>query len=89
MVFPKWRTAIFVHGCFWHHHGDCKKATTPKSRTDFWQKKFERNQARDADNLAALRTAGWRAEVIWECETKSPRVLQNRLDDIFGEDALK
>lgn len=85
LVFPKWRTAIFVHGCFWHRHSNCKKATTPKSRVDFWKNKFERNLARDQANLAALRAAGWRAEVVWECETKSPDALNARLDDLFGE----
>jgi DNA mismatch endonuclease (patch repair protein) len=85
LVFPKWRTAIFVHGCFWHRHSNCKKATTPKTRVDFWQEKFDRNLARDQANLAALCAAGWRAELVWECQTKSPEVLKARLDDIFGK----
>jgi len=84
LVFPRWRTTIFVHGCFWHRHVGCKKATTPKSRIGFWQEKFDRNQARDRTNLAALRADGWRAEVIWECETKAPEVLEDRLDAIFA-----
>ncbi|MEN5084018.1 very short patch repair endonuclease [Bosea sp. TWI1241] len=83
IVFPKWRTAIFVHGCFWHRHLGCKKATTPKSNQAFWQDKFERNVARDSANLAALRSNGWHAEIIWECETKSPLALAARLDQIF------
>jgi DNA mismatch endonuclease, patch repair protein len=84
LVFPKWRTAIFVHGCFWHRHANCRKATTSKTRVDFWQEKFDRNVARDLANLVALRAAGWRAEIVWECETKSPDALDRRLDDIFG-----
>jgi DNA mismatch endonuclease, patch repair protein len=88
LVFTRWRTAIFVHGCFWHRHGNCRKATTPKTRVDFWKAKFDRNSTRDQANLAALRGAGWRAEVIWECETKSPGALNERLDHIFGK-ALK
>lgn len=84
LVFSKWGIAIFVHGCFWHRHGDCKKATTPKTRVDFWRVKFDRNLARDQANLVALRAAGWRTEIIWECETKSPSTLNGRLDDIFG-----
>ncbi len=85
LVFPRWRTAIFVHGCFWHRHGGCKKATTPKTRVDFWQEKFDRNLARDEANLSALHAVGWRAEIIWECETKSPEALHERLGHIFGK----
>jgi DNA mismatch endonuclease (patch repair protein) len=57
----------------------------PKTRLAFWQEKFDRNSVRDEANLVALRAAGWRAEVIWECETKRPDALAARLDDIFGE----
>jgi DNA mismatch endonuclease (patch repair protein) len=85
LVFPKWHTAIFVHGCFWHRHFGCPKATMPKSRAEFWRSKFERNVARDGVNLNQLGADGWRAEIIWECETKSPAVLAQRLDQIFGQ----
>lgn len=84
LVFPRWRTVVFVHGCFWHRHPGCRKATTPKTRTGFWEAKFHRNSERDLANLAALRASGWRAEVIWECETRSLDSLNERLDDIFG-----
>lgn len=84
LVFPRWRTAIFVHGCFWHRHCGCRKATTPKTRIEFWQEKFGRNLARDEANVADLQARGWRTEVIWECETKSPEALSERLDSIFG-----
>lgn len=84
MVFPKWRTVIFVHGCFWHRHPGCQKATSPKSNPGFWLEKFARNVVRDEANVAALRSKGWRAAVIWECETKSLKALSDRLDHIFG-----
>ncbi|MCX7283835.1 MAG: DNA mismatch endonuclease Vsr [Novosphingobium sp.] len=84
LVFPKRRIVIFVHGCFWHRHPGCRKANTPKSRTDFWTGKFDRNVERDRENFVALAELGWHVEVIWECETKVPHLLQNRLDDIFG-----
>jgi DNA mismatch endonuclease (patch repair protein) len=84
LVFPKWRIAIFVHGCFWHRHPGCKKAGTPKSRVDFWTGKFDRNVERDRENFRVLADRGWRVEVIWECETKVPHLLSQRLDEIFG-----
>ena len=84
LVFPSRRLAIFVHGCFWHRHSGCKKASSPKSRVDFWQSKFDRNVQRDAENANALTALGWRTAVIWECETKSPHLLSARLADIIG-----
>lgn len=84
LVFPRWRIAIFVHGCFWHRHPGCKKASTPKTREDFWRSKFERNVQRDRQNEEALQVEGWRTEIVWECETKSPQALSARLDRIFG-----
>ena len=67
IVLPKYRTAIFVHGCFWHRHR-CGNATVPATRTAFWQEKFKGNVLRDACNQAALRSAGWKVQVVWECE---------------------
>ena len=67
LLFPRFRAAVFVHGCFWHRHRGCAKATTPATRTDYWAPKFARNVARDARNLADLRARGWRAAVAWEC----------------------
>ncbi len=68
LVLPKYRTAIFVHGCFWHRHPGCAMATMPKTRTAFWQNKFSRNTERDQDNQKRLKNAGWQVLVIWECE---------------------
>lgn len=79
IVLPKFRTVIFVHGCFWHRHPDCRYATTPKSRQDYWLPKFEANIERDARKEAQLRELGWRVLVIWECETKSLEALEPRL----------
>ena len=62
------RFAIFVNGCFWHAHTGCRRATTPKNNRDFWVAKFAANRARDARAIRALRTAGFRVMVIWECE---------------------
>ncbi|WP_092472977.1 very short patch repair endonuclease [Pseudomonas sp. NFACC24-1] len=70
IVMPKLRTCIFVHGCFWHRHPNCTFATTPKTRTEFWQQKFAKNVERDLKNLCQLRSQGWSVLVIWECDLK-------------------
>lgn len=71
IVLPKYKAAIFVHGCFWHRHRGCKNATNPSTRRDFWQEKFSQNVKRDARNRAELRKAGWRVFVIWECKLQA------------------
>ena len=73
IVLPKYRAAVFVHGCFWHRHGGCKVASTPKSNTGFWTDKFERNVARDTRVAGELGVLGWRVFVVWECELGSKR----------------
>lgn len=67
IVFPKWKTALFVHGCYWHRHPGCRKATTPSSNVEFWEEKFRQNVKRDARNIHDLQEAGWRVGVVWEC----------------------
>ncbi|AHC38090.1 MULTISPECIES: very short patch repair endonuclease [unclassified Pseudomonas] len=79
IVLPKFRTVVFVHGCFWHRHPDCRYATTPKSRQEYWLPKFEANVERDARKEAQLRELGWRVLVMWECETKRLKALEARL----------
>lgn len=66
LVFPKYRTAVFIHGCFWHAHG-CSLSKLPATRQDFWQAKLGANAARDRKAVDALRAGGWRVLVIWEC----------------------
>jgi len=73
IVLPKWKVAIFVHGCFWHRHAGCQYATTPTSNSERWQAKFSGNVARDRRNIADLVTAGWRVLVLWECGMKADR----------------
>lgn len=83
LVFPKHRIALFVHGCFWHRHPGCTKATLPKSNVAFWTEKFRRNVARDDENLRELTRQGWQVVVVWQCEAKtlknSLEVLESRL----------
>lgn len=77
------RWAIFVHGCFWHHHAGCRRASIPKHNRGFWVSKFLVNQQRDERVVAELRARGYRALVIWECETKDPACLEARLGSFF------
>lgn len=83
LVFPKYHLALFVHGCFWHRHRGCPKASMPKTDVDMWQAKFKRNVERDASNIVDLSNLGWRTAVVWECETKSLEALKKRLRSIF------
>lgn len=69
-VFPSRKVAVFVHGCFWHRHQGCPKATTPKSNREFWVDKFEANVARDNRNTHDLERLGWTPLTVWECEIK-------------------
>ncbi|MCF7222212.1 very short patch repair endonuclease [Marilutibacter chinensis] len=79
LVFPRRRLCIFVHGCFWHRHPGCRLASIPGSNVEFWHDKFTRNVERDARKENELRAEGWRVEIIWECETRDPRSLEERL----------
>ena len=85
IVLRRFRTVIFVHGCFWHRHPGCRYAYFPKSRTDFWEEKFARNVVRDHDAQAALAIGGWRVATVWECETRDLLVLAERLKELLGE----
>ncbi len=87
IVLPKYRTAVFVHGCFWHRHQDCPYATIPKTRPDFWAEKFEATVVRDAAKSEELEASGWHVHTVWECELKedAERVvtrLQNHLREV-------
>lgn len=86
IVFPKLRTCLFIHGCFWHRHVGCRYATTPKTRVDFWGEKFRKNVVRDLANIQALEAASWEVLIIWECQLKTdenalPKLLE-RLEEI-------
>lgn len=73
IVFPRYKSVVFVHGCFWHRHANCSIATTPKSNTAFWVEKFEKNVARDIRVTSDLEASGWKVFIIWECEVNSTR----------------
>jgi DNA mismatch endonuclease, patch repair protein len=75
LVFPRFRTALFVHGCFWHQHPKCGYATKPATNQAFWQAKLQGNSLRDRRQYRRLRSAGWRVLVIWECQVHKPEQL--------------
>lgn len=83
IVLPKYRTCIFVHGCFWHQHPGCKRATVPSTRREFWAEKFQKNRARDNIVESQLISAGWRVVVVWECQTKDVEMLKKLLVDVL------
>lgn len=77
LVFPKYRTVVEVHGCFWHQHPGCRYAYTPASNREFWSRKLASNVKRDSRNKRALKAAGWRVIILWECEVaKEQRLLK-------------
>lgn len=80
LVFPRFQSVVFVHGCFWHVHEGCKFATRPSSRKEFWKEKFDANQKRDRRNYDALAASGWRVLVVWECAIKGRK--ENELDKL-------
>ncbi len=82
IVLPSRRLAIFVHGCFWHRHQGCRRATMPNVRREFWQAKFTRTMERDAEASAALHALGWQIEVIWECDLRDVEALRGRLREL-------
>ena len=86
LVLPRLGKAIFVHGCFWHRHGCAAGQSTPATRIDYWQAKFDRNVLRDRSNLRKLRRLGWSVLVVWECQTgvRKREVLQRRLERFLG-----
>jgi len=84
IVLPKYKTAIFVHGCFWHRHEGCKYATNPKTREEYWTAKFARNVENDKKHKAELEALGWKVIVLWECELKKDfeAVMQNLITEV-------
>lgn len=82
IVLPKYKTVIFVHGCFWHQHDGCSKSVSPKSNEDYWLPKLANTKARDMENAEKLRLLGWKVVIIWECQINNKEELLSRLDKI-------
>jgi DNA mismatch endonuclease (patch repair protein) len=79
IVLPRYRTVIFVHGCFWHQHRSCQKARRPSSNKDYWDRKLDENVQRDKKKANELRKLGWKVITIWQCETRSPDLMIKKL----------
>ncbi len=84
IVLPKYKTVVFVNGCFWHGHEGCKYFVPPKTNTEFWFAKFQYNQERDARNYKKLRDLGWRILIVWECEIRHGDA-NKRLEQLIEE----
>ena len=84
IVLPKYKTVIFVNGCFWHGHNNCKYFVWPENNAEFWHKKIERNIMRDKEKAEQLRNLGWRVIVIWECQLK-PKIRLESLEHLINE----
>ncbi|KAB2907378.1 MAG: DNA mismatch endonuclease Vsr [Ignavibacteriaceae bacterium] len=84
IILKKFRTVIFVHGCFWHGHDNCKYFVVPKTRTEFWLDKIERNKKRDKENAALLKNNGWNIIIVYECQLKKEK-REAALNDVLQE----
>lgn len=85
IVLPKYRTVVFVHGCFWHRHPGCPKASTPTNNREFWQEKFDINVERDFKQQNQLKEMGWHVIIIWECEIANKKKRAERLETLAKE----
>lgn len=83
VVLPRFRTVFFIHGCFWHGHGCSPKNRRPKSNIDYWNSKIDRNIKRDSVNIEKLQSLGWKAVVVWECETRNLQTLEASLQKVL------
>ena len=79
IVLPKYKTIIFVHGCFWHQHKNCRKAARPTSNTEFWNTKLDKNVKRDKQTVKELKSLGWKVLTVWTCEMKDKELLIEKL----------
>lgn len=79
LVLSKYKAVVFVNGCFWHQHENCQAAKRPQSNSDYWNKKLDKNVARDKKNIELLLSRGWRVLIIWECQIKNKQYLINTL----------
>jgi len=85
IVLPKYKTIIFIHGCFWHGHEGCKKSALPATNFEFWKDKLEKNKERDKSNIQKLQGRGWKVIVVWQCELRNITIKDARLNNLVLE----
>lgn len=85
IILPKYKKALFIHGCFWHGHTGCKASRLPETKRDFWEKKINNTRVRDKRNITALENLGWNVIVIWQCQLKNKSNRQQRLESLVLE----
>jgi DNA mismatch endonuclease, patch repair protein len=85
IVLSKFKTAIFIHGCFWHGHKGCKYAKLPATRSDFWKTKIDGNIIRDKQQITALKKLGWKVIIVWQCQISSLAKLEHRLRKLVDQ----
>lgn len=85
IVLPKYKTVVFVHGCYWHGHKNCSKAIIPSTNKDFWNEKIEKNRFRDKKVQDMLIINGWNVLVIWECQLKNQELFKKTLEILISE----
>lgn len=83
IVISKIKTIIFINGCFWHQHKGCKRKAMPKENRNYWKPKLEKNVVKQKEDIKKLRKAGWKVNIVWECETKNENKLSRRLQKIL------
>ena len=79
IVISKIKTVIFINGCFWHQHKGCRRQSMPKANISYWSRKLKRNVEKQKEDIEALRKAGWKVFIVWECQTKNGNRLTNRI----------
>lgn len=84
LVLPKYKTVVFVHGCYWHGH-DCPRGKLPATNTDFWREKITRNRQRDLQNYKELEETGWQILIIWQCEISNKQKERQKMDQVREE----
>ena len=89
LVLPKYKTAVFVHGCYWHGHESCSKAIKPATNKDFWNTKIKKNKLRDKNAQKALVMTGWKVIVIWECQLRNQEMFKRTMTKVVNEIAMK
>lgn len=82
IVLPKYKTVIFIHGCFWHRHKGCKRSTIPVNNSDYWKIKFRKNHKRDIETNRKLSEMGWKVIIIWECQAKKASYERHLIDSL-------